>query len=282
MMPITMNFWGEQALDFLQNALNMWNDKYNSILDILTTSPSEFQGGGIWGTVSDIITVIEGTGITLLVIFFLYGLFKSSISYQDFRRHPKQIAFAIFRLLVAKFFVSYSMDILTFVISVIQSLIQKIDAGALTADFQVPEDLASALETADWGAGMGAFVAALLLAAAIFLLSIIIIVVVYGRFFKIFLLSAIAPIPLAGFASEQTETLGTNFMKSYIGECLRGIIILVACMIFSAFAVSPTGLDASTPGGMTWTYGAEVVLQMLLLVIVVKSSDRLIREIFGF
>lgn len=139
------------------------------------------------------------------------------------------------------------MDILTFVISVIQSLIQKIDAGALTADFQVPEDLASALETADWGAGMGAFVAALLLAAAIFLLSIIIIVVVYGRFFKIFLLSAIAPILLAGFASEQTETLGTNFMKSYIGECFRGIIILVACMIFSAFAVSPTGLDASTP-----------------------------------
>lgn len=73
MMPITMNFWGEQALDFLQNALNMWNDKYNSILDILTTSPSEFQGGGIWGTVSDIITVIEGTGITLLVIFSCMG-----------------------------------------------------------------------------------------------------------------------------------------------------------------------------------------------------------------
>lgn len=64
MMPITMNFWGEQALDFLQNALNMWNDKYNSILDILTTSPLNFRGG-IWGTVSDIITVIEGTGITL-------------------------------------------------------------------------------------------------------------------------------------------------------------------------------------------------------------------------
>lgn len=42
--PITMNFWGENAIDQLQSALNTWNQKYNSIFDILTTSPTEFQG----------------------------------------------------------------------------------------------------------------------------------------------------------------------------------------------------------------------------------------------
>lgn len=164
----------------------------------------------------------------------------------------------------------------------VQNIIKGINASALTADFHIPDDLKTALETADWGAGIGAFAASLLGTAVIFLLSIIILVVVYGRFFKIFLLSAISPIPLAGFASEATESLATNFLKSYIGECFRGVIILVACMIFTVFAVSPTGLNASTPGGMTWVYVGEVVMQMLLLVITVKASDRMVKEIFGF
>ncbi len=282
MKPIVMNFWGETALDQLQRALDSWNNKYEQIFDILTTSPSEFQNGGIWTAVSDVIRVIEGTGITLVVLFFLYGLFKSSIDLRDFRHNPKQIIFSLFRLVIAQFFVKYSTTLLTYVMVFAQNLIKKIDEGVLTADFTVPPDLQTALETADWGAGMGAYAASLIGTAVIFLLSIIIIVVVYGRFFKIFLLASISPIPLAGFASDATETLGINFMKSFVGECIRGVVILVACIIFSAFATSPTGLDASTPGGMTWTYIGEVITQMLLLVIIVKTSDRLIKEIFGF
>lgn len=282
MTHITMNFWGETALDQLQSALDTWNEKYNSIFDILTTSPSDFQGGGIWNTVSTVTGIIKGTGVSLIILFFLYGLFKTSVNVQDFRRNPKQIIFSLFRVGIAEFLVLYSSDVLTNIMVVVQNIIGKINADALTANFKVPDDLRNALENADWGAGLGAFAASLIGTAAIFLLSIIILVVVYGRFFKIFLLSAIAPIPLAGFASEATESLGMNFMKSYIGECMRGIIILVACMIFTAFAVSPTGLDASTPGGMTWVYVGEVVMQMLLLVIVVKASDRLVKEIFGF
>lgn len=280
--PIVMNFFGEIALDQLQRALDSWNNKYNQIFKILTTSPSDFQSGGVWATVSDVIRIIQGTGITLVVLFFLYGMFKSSIDIRDFRHNPKQLLFSLFRLVIAQFFVKYSTDVLSYIMIFAQNLIKKINAGVLTADFTVPEDLRSALETADWGAGLGAFAASLIGTAVIFLLSIIIIVVVYGRFFKIFLLASISPIPLAGFASETTESLGVNFMKSFIGECIRGVVILVACIIFSAFATSPTGLDATTPGGMTWTYIGEVVTQMLLLVIIVKTSDRLIKEIFGF
>ena len=95
------------------------------------------------------IRVIEGTGITLVVLFFLYGLFKSSIDLRDFRHNPKQIIFSLFRLVIAQFFVKYSTTLLTYVMVFAQNLIKKIDEGVLTADFTVPPDLQTALETAD-------------------------------------------------------------------------------------------------------------------------------------
>lgn len=282
MKPILLNMWSDTAKDMLQGALDYWNERYNSIFDILTTSPSDFQGGGIWDTVTTVESIIKGTGVSLVVLFFLYGLFKSSIGFQDFRRNPKQIIFSLFRIGIANFFVLNATDLLTDIMTVVQNIIVSINAGALTSDFQLPQDLIDALDKADWGAGFGAFAAALIGTVGIHLLSIIILVVVYGRFFKIFLLSAVSPIPLAGFAGESTESLCTNFLKTYIGECMRGIVILVACMIFSAFAVSPVTTTSTTPGGMTWAYIGDVLMQMLLLVIIVKSSDRLVKEIFGF
>ena len=107
-------------------------------------------------------------------------------------------------------------------------------------------------------------------------------VIVYGRFFKIFLLAAISPLPLAGIASEATEYIGLNFLKSYIGECLRGVVILTACRIFTSIATTVPSLDPSASvAGMAWTYVAGVVMNMLILVILVKTSDRIVKEVFG-
>lgn len=276
-----LNFWGETATDLLQSALDYWNTWYSRIVAILQAPITEVFDGNVWDVVTSIMTVVEGTGITLLVIFYLYGLFKSSISYQDLHRHPKQIIFSLFRLLIAKFFVTYASDILLGILSIVQTLIGNINATVTTTEFQVPDNLRQALAEASWSGGLGACLTALLLHVIIFLLAVILWVIVYARFFKIYLMATIAPIPLAGFASEQTESLGANYMKSYIAECLRGILILAACMIFTAFATSPAAEISGSPGYMTLYYGGGVLLQMLLLVIVVRGSDRMVKEIFG-
>lgn len=277
----SLNFWGDTTIDILQGALDLWNKFYKLVVGILKVPITDVFSGDVWDVVASIITVIEGTGITLLVIFYLYGLIKSSISYQDFRRHPKQIIFSLFRLLIAKFFVTYASEILLGILSVVQTLIGEINANVTTVEFQIPDNLRTALESADWSSGMGAFVASLLIGAVVFLLSIILCVLVFARFFKIYLMATIAPIPLAGFASEQTESFGVNYLKSYTAECLRGILILAACMIFTAFATAPTLGDGSTPGIMTWEYGGNILLQMFLLVLIIRGSDRMVKEIFG-
>ena len=281
MIQTTVLSMGTTAIDHLESALSFWEEQYNSIFSLLTTTPDEFQGGVIWNMVSNILNILQATGASLLIIFFLYGLVKAGIDYRDVFNNPQNVLKAFIRIGIAQFFVVHTMDVLMTVLRVVQEMITKIYTNIPALSYSIPDDLRAALESADWWAGVGAFAVSLLAQVIIGALSIIVVVVVYGRFFKIFLLTAIAPIPLAGFASEATSTLGQNFMKSYIGECMRGVIIIVACIIFSAFASSPTSLDPASPGAMTFWYVAEVAMQLLLLVIITKGSDRLVKELFG-
>lgn len=272
----------ELALDWLQSALNKWSDKYSEIFTILTTSPENFQGGTIWGIVSDILTVLQGIGVSLLIIFFFYGLIKSGISYRDVFRNPKNIIFTFLRFFIANFFVVNSLNILLYTLQFFQGIMTDIQTTATTITFTVPANITTALENADFWASVGALIMSLVASVVIWALGLIIIMLVYGRFFKIFLLTAIAPIPLAGYASEQTESIGNNFMKSYIGECLRGVIIIVACLIFTAFAVSPSSSSsATTAGAMVLDYVFDIAMQMLILVVMIKGSDRIVKEFFS-
>ena len=52
---------------------------------------------------------------------------------------------------------------------------------------------------------------------------------VYGRFFKIYLYTALAPIPLSTFAGEPSQQIGKSFIKSFCAVCLEGAIIILAC-----------------------------------------------------
>lgn len=113
-------------------------------------------------------------------------------------------------------------------------------------------------------------------------LSFILILTVYGRFFKLYMYTAIAPVPLSSFAGETTQNIGKSFLKSYIAVCLEGAIIVLACIIFSAFATSPPVVDAGAePVNMVWKYIGELIFNMLVLVGTIRLSDRIVREMMG-
>ena len=114
------------------------------------------------------------------------------------------------------------------------------------------------------------------------ILSFVMIMSVYGRFFRLYLYTAIAPIPLSTFAGEPTQSVGTNFLRSYAGVCLEGAIVVLACIIFSLFAGSPPVVD-ETEAAVTqvWSYVGELIFNMLVLVGLVKMSDRVVKEMMG-
>ena len=105
---------------------------------------------------------------------------------------------------------------------------------------------------------------------------------VYGRFFKLYLYTAISPVPFAAFAGEPTQSIGVTFLKSYTGVCLEGAIIVLACIIFSLFASSPPVVDtAAAAVTQVWKYIGELIFNMLVLVGTIKISDRVIKEMMG-
>ena len=113
-------------------------------------------------------------------------------------------------------------------------------------------------------------------------LSFIMIMSVYGRFFRLYLYTAIAPIPLSSFAGEPSQNIGRSFLKSYAAVCLEGAIVVLACIIFSLFASSPPVVDPDAAAvTMVWSYIGELIFNMLVLVGAVKMSDRVVREMMG-
>ena len=105
---------------------------------------------------------------------------------------------------------------------------------------------------------------------------------VYGRFFRLYLYTAIAPIPLSSFAGEPSQNIGKSFLKSYVAVCLEGAIVVLACIIFSLFASSPPVVDPDAATvTMVWSYIGELIFNMLVLVGAVKMSDRVVREMMG-
>lgn len=155
--------------------------------------------------------------------------------------------------------------------------------GLAGASVTVPEEIVTAIEEVGFLASIPLWLVSMLGSLFITVISFILILTVYGRFFKLYMYTALAPLPLASFAGEGTSFAGKAFIKSYIGVCMEGAVIVLACLIFSAFMSSgtpvvDTSLSAVT---MSWQYIGETIFNMLVLVGLVKGAERIVKEMFG-
>lgn len=270
-------------IDNLTNALNTWNSKLAELWSLLTQSPQTFKGGGIWNVIVNIHAGLQGIGLALLVLFFVVGVVKTCTSWHDVKR-PEQ-AFKLFlRFAIARGLVVYGMEIMTSCFEIAQGVIQKIasigDISGGTAT--VPQEIIDAVNDVGFFEGIPLWAITLIGGLFITVLSFVMILTVYGRFFKLYLYTAISPIPLAAAASEGTQNTAMTFIKSYIGVCLEGAIIVLACVIFTAFSSSPPVIDPTASATtMLWTYIGEILFNMLVLVGTIKMSDRIVKEMMG-
>ena len=265
----------------LINALNTWSEKMAEVWALLTTSPESFKGGTIWNVILSINGAIQAIGLALLVLFFLVGVVRTSGSLSDIKK-PEHALRLFIRFAIAKGVVTYGLELMLAVFSIIQGVISKIMtssglAGAGTTT--LPQEMIDAIEDCGFFESIPLWAVTLIGSLFITVLSFIIILTVYGRFFKLYMYTAIAPLPLSTFAGQPTQSIGKSFLNSYTAVCLEGAIILLSCVIFSFFAASPPIVDAdASPVTMVWKYVGELVFNMLVLVGAVKMSDRIVRE----
>lgn len=268
----------------LQNALNTWNSKFAEIWSLLTTSPQSFQGGGIWRVILNINNTLQGMGLALLVLFFVYGMARTCTSFQEIKKPEHALRYFI-RFALAKGLITYGMDLMLSLLEIAQGAITTIMSSSgldQSTDFALPEDIIEAIDKVSFFDSIPLWAISLLGTLFITVLSFVMILTVYGRFFKLYMYTALAPIPLATFVGEQTQNVGRTFLKSYCAVLLEGAVIVLSCIIFSLFATAPVTYDPEFAAAtQVWTYVGGLIFNMLILVGCVKMSDRIIREMMG-
>ena len=268
----------------LQNALNTWNSKLADIWNLVTQTPETFKGGTIWNVIKNIHGVMQAIGLALLVLFFVVGVMKTCGSLTEVKK-PEHALRLFIRFAIAKIVVTYGMDLMLALFRISQGIVSKImSISKITGatNTTLPSQMIKAIEDCGFFESIPLWAVTLIGGLVVTVLSFIMIMTVYGRFFKLYLYTAIAPVPLATFAGEPTQSIGKSFLKSYSAVCLEGVIIVLSCIIFSLFASSPPVVDTSAAAvTQVWKYIGELVFNMLVLVGTIKMSDRVVREMMG-
>ena len=268
----------------LENALNTWNEKLTEIWQLITQSPQDFKGGSIWSVMVGIHGAVKAIGIALLVLFFVIGVMKTCGSFADVKR-PEPALKLFIRFALAKGVVTYGLELMMALFQIVQGVISTIMGAAGFSTPQetiLPSEIVTAVEECGFFESIPLWAVTLIGSLFITVLSFVMIMTVYGRFFRMYLYTAIAPVPLATFAGEPSQSVGISFIKSYAAVCLEGAIIVLACIIFAVFASTPPVIDPDAAAvSMVWSYVGELIFNMLVLVGAVKMADRVVREMMG-
>lgn len=274
----------EGIIDNLTNALQTWNEKLAEIWLLLTQSPQNFKGGHIWDIIVKIHGALLAIGLALLVLFFVVGVIKTCTNLSEIKR-PEHALKLFIRFAIARGLVVYGMDLMCAIFEIIQGITSRImtTVGIGSASETVlPQEIINAVNDCGFLESIPIWAVTLLGGIFITILSFVMILTVYGRFFKLYMYTAISPIPLAASAGESTQNISITFIKSYAGVCLEGAIIVLACIIFTTLASSPPVIDPDASAvSMLWSYIGEIIFNMLILVGTVKMSDRIVKEMMG-
>lgn len=268
----------------LTNALETWNDKLSEIWLLITQSPENFKGGAIWSVIVSIHGALQAIGYALLVVFFVVGVMKTCGSFAEIKK-PEHAVKLFVRFALAKGLISYGMELMLALLNIVQGVISSIMNAAGFGGAQqtvLPQEIITAVEECGFFESIPLWAVTLIGGLFIWVLSFVMILSVYGRFFKMFMYTAIAPIPLSSFAGEPSQNIGKSFLKGYAAVCLEGAIIVLACIIFSVFAASPPVVDVDAAAvSMVWSYIGELIFNMLILVGSIKMADRIVHEMMG-
>ena len=269
----------------LENALNTWNEKLAEIWQLITQSPQQFKGGTIWSVIVNIHGAVQAIGLALLVLFFVVGVVKTCGSFAELKK-PEHALKLFIRFALAKAAISYGLQLLSALFKIAQGVVNTIMGASGfgdTASMTLPEQMTEIIQDVSLLQSIPLWAVTLLGSVMVWVLSTVMVLTVYSRFFKLYIATAIAPIPLSAFGGEPSSSIGKAFLKSYAAICLESCVIVLACVIFSKFATTTPVIADETlsPATVVWNYLGQLLFNMLILVSTVKMSSQLVRELMG-
>ena len=204
----------------LENALETWNEKLSEIWTLITTTPQNFKGGNIWKVIVDINGAVQAIGLALLVLFFVIGMVKTCGSFTDVKK-PEHALKLFVRFALAKGVITYGMELMLALFNIVQGTISTImnAAGFGTPEqTTLPAEMVTTIEDCGFFESIPLWAVTLIGGLFITVLSFIMIMSVYGRFFKLYLYTAIAPVPLSSLR-ESRARMSAGALSRVIVPC---------------------------------------------------------------
>lgn len=268
-----------------------WNYGLGKVYDVIYKTPRQWNLDA-YNTAVEIANVLLPTALALLSLVFVMGLFRDTANFME-RRTPMTIGKAFLRyvlavagcnLIVGNFSNGKSiLETIDAIVYGIVGLIGKRTGVPGQLDGTLPEEVKQWIGTEILVGGVKSFglevaimLITLLFSIAGLVATLALWLIVFNRFFKIYILVAISPLPMAFFGSETTQRTGIGFIKTYVVALAEIVIIVIALWLYAGFV---GGMESILATGNYFAFLAKQALMMYLLLATIKGSEQLLREV---
>ena len=263
----------------LEGLFDTVNAKVGEIAVQVGTTPAAWNAGvfSLIRQLSEtVILPIAGLVLTFVATYELIQMLLEKNNMHEF--DVANIYKWVFKTACTILILSNTFNIVMAVFDVSQSAISSA-AGLIQGSTDITPDMLAELETTleamDLGPLLGLWLQSSIIGVTMQIMGIIIFVLVYGRMLEIYLLTSLAPLPVATLANRELGGAGQNYLKSLFAVGFQGMLILVCVAIY---AVLIQGIATSgDPIGAIWgTIGYTVLLCFMLF-----KTGGIAQRIFG-
>lgn len=234
------------SVNSLTGLFDSVNDQVGQVAAEVGTSPASFQPG-IFSMIQNLSeTVIMPVAGIILTFVACYELIRLVTDNNNLANIDIWILFKwIFKTAIAAMIVSNTFNIVMAVFDLGQYVVSSsagIIQGTTAIDASTIGDIKTELEAMELGPLLGLCIEVMLLSIALKILAAIIFVIVYGRMLEIYLMTSLAPIPMATLANREQSMVGQNFFRSILALAFQGFLMMVCIGIYAlliqSFSVS--------------------------------------------
>lgn len=264
----------------LSGLFNAVNNEVSTVAAQVGQTPSGWDSNifsMIYTLSQNVILPIAGIILTFVMC---YELIQIIIEKNNMHDIDTWIFFKwIFKTFIAVLIVSNTWNIVMGIFDVAQSVVNS-GAGLISTEAGIDisvaaADLAERLQEMGIGSLLGTWFSTLFVSLTVHILAICIFLIVYGRMIEIYLVTSLAPIPMATMANRDIGHIGQNYIRSILALAFQGFLMLV-CIGIYAVLVKGISYGDDIVGAMWGCVGYTVLLCFALF-----KTGSLAKSIFG-
>ena len=240
------------------------NEKVAEITGTVGTTPQAWNGS-VFSMIKNISeTVIIPIAGIILAFIMTYELIQMIIDKNSFHDFETFTLFKwVFKTFVAVLIVTNTWNIIMGIFDVAQNVVNR-SAGVIISNTNldlsnIVTNMEASLRQMDIGPLFGLWFQTLLVGLISWVLTICIFIVIYGRMIEIYLVTPVAPIPLATMANRDWGQMGQNYLRSLLALGFQAFLIVV-CVAIYAVLIQTIAVDSDVIKAIWTCIGYTVLL----------------------